>query len=113
MWFDAVAALADIEGEQQAYSEACPSATSATSATRAPQVAKVADVANFQCLKPSSEPIDRMKADESASFPHGTACDLGDTPRTWTGRVVSLAAWRRMTEWEKHGPNGRLWCGLC
>jgi hypothetical protein len=33
--------------------------------------------------------------------------------RTWTGRIVSLAEWRRMTEWERAGPNGRLWCGLC
>jgi hypothetical protein len=47
------------------------------------------------------------------AFPYGTACNLGDAPRTWEGRVVSLATWKRLTEWERHGPNGRLWCGLC
>jgi hypothetical protein len=56
----------------------------------------------------------RVEPDPNAeTFPYGTACNLGDTPRTWTGRVVSLAAWKRLTEWERHGPNGRLWCALC
>jgi hypothetical protein len=56
----------------------------------------------------------RVEPDPNAdAFPYGTACDLGDAPRTWTGRVVSLAAWKRLTEWERHGPNGRVWCGLC
>ena len=34
------------------------------------------------------------------------------SPRTWTGRVVSLQAWREMTDWERHGPRGRLWNGI-
>lgn len=47
-------------------------------------------------------------------FAHGFACDrFEDHPRTWTGRVVSLDQWRRMSEWERHGPNGRIFCGLC
>ena len=33
-------------------------------------------------------------------------------PRTWTGRIVSLDAWRTLTEWERHGPNGRQWNGI-
>jgi hypothetical protein len=37
---------------------------------------------------------------------------MADAPRTWTGRIVSLDEWRRLTEWEKHGPNGRQWCGI-
>ena len=44
-------------------------------------------------------------------FPHGTACDMGLFPRTWTGRVVSLAAWRTLTDWERYGPRGRRWNG--
>jgi hypothetical protein len=55
----------------------------------------------------------RPVSDESEAFPYGTACNLGDTPRTWNGHVVSLAKWHRLSEWEKHGPNGRLWCGCC
>lgn len=50
-------------------------------------------------------------ADDPDGFPHGTACDMGLFPRTWTGRIVSLAAWRDLTDWERHGPGGRRWCG--
>ncbi|MDG1117228.1 MAG: hypothetical protein P8N72_08880 [Flavimaricola sp.] len=46
------------------------------------------------------------------AFPYGTACNMGDATRTWTGRIVSLNEWRRLTEWEKHGPNGRHWNGI-
>lgn len=35
----------------------------------------------------------------------------GGRPVTWTGKVVSLDEWRRLTDWERHGPNGRLWNG--
>jgi hypothetical protein len=49
---------------------------------------------------------------EPDAFPYGTACTLGDAPRTWTGRIVSLDEWRRLTEWEKHGQNGRHWNGI-
>ena len=31
--------------------------------------------------------------------------------RTWSGRVVSLDAWRKLSAWERHGPNGRHWDG--
>jgi hypothetical protein len=41
---------------------------------------------------------------------HGTTFD--GTPKTWTGKVVSLAAWRQLSEWEKHGPNGKHWNGI-
>jgi|SRR5690606_1499610 len=33
-------------------------------------------------------------------------------PRTWTGRVVSLDEWRSMSAWDRHGPNGRVFCGI-
>lgn len=33
------------------------------------------------------------KAQAQKAFPYGTACGLGDMPRTWTGRIVSLEAW--------------------
>jgi hypothetical protein len=45
------------------------------------------------------------------AFPYGSACGLGEMPRTWTGRVVSIADWRNLTDWDRHGPNGKLWCG--
>jgi len=37
---------------------------------------------------------------------------VGGRMKTWTGRVVSLADWQNLTEWERHGPNGRYWCGI-
>ena len=36
---------------------------------------------------------------------------VGGRLATWTGRVVSLDEWRRLTAWQRHGPNGRLWRG--
>ena len=60
-------------------------------------------------LQPKLKPA---KGQTPETFPYGTACDMGDTPRTWTGRVVSLDEWRRLTEWEEDGPNGRHWNGI-
>ncbi|WP_147393068.1 hypothetical protein [Paracoccus siganidrum] len=33
--------------------------------------------------------------------------------RTWTGRIVRLDEWRNLTAWDRHGPAGRLFCGIC
>jgi hypothetical protein len=41
---------------------------------------------------------------------HGFA--VNGNPNTWTGKVVSLTAWRQLNEWERHGPNGRHWNGI-
>ena len=57
--------------------------------------AKVASVATTSAAKPELE-------DRTA----------GGRVQTWTGRVVSLADWRNLTEWERHGPNGRYWCRI-
>ena len=43
-------------------------------------------------------------------FPYGLG--INGTPRTWTGRVVALEEWRRLTAWERHGSTGKLWNGL-
>jgi hypothetical protein len=34
-------------------------------------------------------------------------------PRTWTGRIVSPEEWATLSDWDKRGPDGRLWCGVC
>lgn len=66
-------------------------------------------------LPPRPDPAPPARAEglgaDPDGFPHGTACDMGLSPRTWTGRVVSLAAWRELTEWDRHGPRGRHWNG--
>jgi hypothetical protein len=54
----------------------------------------------------------QAKGVNAEAFPYGTACNLGDAPLTWTGRVVSLDEWRTLTEWERHGPNGQHWNGI-
>ena len=32
-------------------------------------------------------------------------------PKTWTGKIVSLDEWRRLSAWDRHGPDGRVWNG--
>jgi hypothetical protein len=65
--------------------------------------------------RPEPDPAPPARAEgldpASDAFPYGSANGLGLFPRTWTGRVVSLAAWRELTAWERHGPRGRLWNG--
>lgn len=58
---------------------------------------------------PSAPAASRQIADAS---PHGI-CALTGEPRTWTGRIVSLDAWRKLSDWDRHGPAGRLHCGIC
>ena len=42
--------------------------------------------------------------------PHGYS--VGGSPKTWTGKIVSMADWRNLSAWERHGPDGRMWNGL-
>lgn len=58
-----------------------------------------------QILKFEQRPISGIPAD----CRHGIA--PGGRPKTWTGKIVSLADWRRFSDWEKHGPDGRHWNG--
>ncbi len=43
--------------------------------------------------------------------PAPTKVGVGGRPVTWTGKVVRLDEWRRLTDWERHSPNGRMWNG--
>lgn len=97
MWFDVTAALADIGGGRETNTQ--PPATPATYATPRARVAIVADVAT------PPTPIR-----ETAAFRHGVS--LGGNPLTWAGRIVLLSDWRRLSDWEKHGPDGRHWNGI-
>lgn len=33
--------------------------------------------------------------------------------RTWKGRLLRPDEWRELSAWGKHGPAGRLFCGIC
>jgi hypothetical protein len=101
MWFDVQQALAEIEGgTPRPLVQQLRDSTSIA----APCVAVVASVAT----PPVKEPDTANRPAEQHL--HSTTFD--GRPLTWTGRVVSLAAWRDLTEWERHGPNGRHWCGI-
>lgn len=97
MWFDASAALAELGKGREI--DAQPPATIATFATPAPIVASVASVA--------TPPDQKHETDMTR---HGVS--IAGHPLTWTGRVVSLADWQSLTAWDKHGPDGRHWCGI-
>ena len=101
MWFDARAKLAEIEGTP---------ATTATTATNAPKVAIVAVVATHLRQKPKPATPARADDPDATTFRHGQAPN--GRPVTWTGAVVSLAAWRDLTAWERDGPDGRHWSGV-
>jgi hypothetical protein len=57
--------------------------------------------------KPDKTPL----PPEIGELRHGFA--VNGHPKTWTGKIVSLDAWRQLDAWERHGPNGRMWCGVC
>lgn len=118
MKFDAYAFLADCEVNPD---------TGANRANRAKQDAPISTFSTFSTPQgvnteipppakvlpfappPSAEP--QPSRDDGGAFRHGRS--LTGDPRTWTGRVVSLDAWRSLSAWERHGPDGRLWCGVC
>lgn len=124
MLFDVQAALAEILGGE--------AATPATPATNGADVAKVAAVAAQQPrqaneaevltlpapAQPEPRPAPRLAVvparpvHDPEAFPNGV-CRCTGRPRTWTGKVVSLEDWRRLSDWEREGPAGRLFCGIC
>ena len=46
-------------------------------------------------------------ADPPRAFSHS------GRPVTWTGRIVSLDEWKRLSAWDRHGQDGRMFCGAC
>jgi len=102
MWFDAQQALAAIEGGAPDMVRPPKPAPETTA-----RVAQVARVARPQ--PPDHEPPPSAGKSTNPS-PYGES--IAGNPVTWTGRIVSLAAWRELTEWERHGQNGRHWNGL-
>jgi hypothetical protein len=99
MWFDVQQALSEIEGGTPPVSVKSKAAVP----VQRPRVAVVASVAAPPAQKPKTATV------PTDIHTHGVTC--GGRPKTWMGRVVSLTAWRDLTEWEKHGPNGQHWNG--
>ena len=103
MWFDARRALAELPPAGNAESEAPAGANRANRANPPPsgptRLARLARLA-----PPGAE---KAEAPEAADQPKN--CSPFGRARTWTGRVVSLDEWRSLTEWDRFGPNGRMW----
>ena len=95
------------------------------------QPAQVAKVGGIGCGQTSCSALDARAYTEPASAPtepqrhteakvegikeadpyqHGKA--LNGNPKTWTGRVVSMDEWRRLSRWDRHGSTGQVWNGI-
>jgi hypothetical protein len=112
MFFNVKAALAEIAaaGEYQAPGQASP---------RLAELAGLAGLAGRQAeteklQPPLAMPSPPSRDPEASVKPEVYAYGLtsGGRPQTWTGRIVPLKDWRNLSEWEKHGPNGRNWNGI-
>lgn len=77
-----------------------------------PQPAEVRAFAPPEIPAPSATAPSRPALSLAAhdAFPYGRSFD--GKPMTWTGKVVSLEAWRRLSDWQKHGSTGMVWNGL-
>lgn len=125
MWFDARAALARIEGGTHPAPETLGGLNSQNSQDSQPPAAKARNPASGRAQaqfigSAMPQPQGRVFAQyarkaqpdpDADTFRHGAS--VAGNPLTWTGRIVSLDDWRRLTEWERHGPNGRHRCALC
>lgn len=123
MWFDVTAALAEIEGGAKPAPEARPPATPATPATQTPDPRPVSRLSRVS-QAPETSTADPVAIVASVATPctapgapNGAEWRYGRTvagaPLTWTGRPVTPGEWRKLTGLERHGPDGRLWCGCC
>lgn len=104
MWFDAQYALSCLDGAEQPRPKAARPSKPGTA--NEPSLAGIAGLAGGAAQISKIQPSARQT---KTAFLYGETA--GDRPLTYTGRVVSLDAWRSLTEWEKHGPCGRMWNG--
>lgn len=74
------------------------------------QVLSVCRVEEFP-VENTARPSAPMPSQSDEPFRHGAS--VTGMPRTWTGRVVSLDEWRGLSKWDRHGPDGRMFCGAC
>ncbi|MEM9788324.1 MAG: hypothetical protein AAF801_17635 [Pseudomonadota bacterium] len=110
--FDPYAELAKIQ------KSGCTPATSATFATNTtleasepqPEGGKCRNVANVATGQGQNRVFEKSSMATQSDMRHGLS--PGCRPLTWTGKVVSLEEWRDLTDWEKHGPDGKHWNAL-
>ena len=112
MWFDATAALAEIQAGEKPGFDHAPGANRANRANPATQISTNSTISTPPALElqPDPETPQAPQRSKPETFPYGRA--FGGLPKTWTGCVVSLEEWRGLSEWERHGPDGRHWNGI-
>lgn len=117
MLFDVQAALAEILQEAPRRCDSCDSCDSSRpesqesreSQSQAVAISPPARVLPFAPSQPNA--LTPSRDDDADAFRHGRS--VTGNPLTWTGRIVSLDEWRRLSGWDRHGPDGRLFCGIC
>lgn len=116
-FFDARAVAAKIQNQQAAPANHAKLAKLDTET--APHLADLADLATLTGQNAKSEgernpPTFEPQPPRQQPPNLGPVPDkvgVGGRPVTWTGKVVSLDDWRNLSDWERHGPNGRVWNG--
>jgi hypothetical protein len=73
---------------------------------------KETQAVSLKAVKPSApeEEFSDAVKEEGQQSPYGHT--VGGSPKTWTGKIVGLAEWRELSEWDKHGSTGKHWNGL-
>jgi hypothetical protein len=109
MLFDVQAALAEI------LNDAAPLANPANLAKPQPPNSGISGIS-------SHDPAEIAPTTALSFAPKPTALGARDplwhgrsitgSLKTWTGRIVSLDEWLRLSDWERHGSKGKLWNGL-
>jgi len=113
MWFDPYKALSGIE--------AAPPATTAiiarNQAKKAYGLAEIADLAGVAfpeqktaLLVAPPPPLSAKPEPRPEIFKYGLS--FAGKPKTWTGCIVSPETWAGLSDWQKHGPDGRHWSGI-
>lgn len=98
-FFDTKAELAKIQN--QGLTPATPATPATQTRQRAARVAGVAEVA-----APKGEISKTEKSGPVTSDSCPKWFSAAGRPRTWTGKVVSLAEWRTLSEFERTGRGG-------
>lgn len=110
MLFDVQAALAEILGNAPAAQPGEGVTATVTPPDRTVSRAAQPAEAPLTKMLPFARPPEPARHD-GENIRHGRSPD--GRRRTWTGRIVSLEEWRKLSEWDRHGQDGRLFCGFC
>lgn len=118
MKFDAYAALAKLReeaggGAKRAKRANLPAPFSTISTFSTGQAVKAETASPPAEVLPFAPPPDALEPSRDTGDPFRHGRSGTGQPLTWTGRVVSLDEWRGLSVWDRHGPDGRTFCGIC